>query len=308
MSDTEITDEDIKLFAKLNPDEDDEVEEPRNRPMVFATAEEMDAAIEKIDEALDKWRPAHSSAGLYATEVLAHMCAAIPKATGLGRDALIRRVRQHKDVEKSKRWDPYKKTPEELMVTIEFGLKDQRSTKSNWHRVLESAAEAKVERSIPAFKLWLREQEGIEGVISRGKSKPEAVAKRKAKIAEFSDQTAGYEPSSEETITLPEELVSGVSGQFIVVVFKPVLGSGSFVPVCVSDNESLIVHAFQCDASERRKYASDANAEARNFDRQFERKANHLWRRQLKTKGAQGYEKDEFVDERRDEITAAIRH
>ena len=74
---------------------------------------------------------------------------------------LIRKVKEHRDVMDSARYNPFDHDAAELHLTLQFGLKARRGVKSNWKTALEAGeiclANGTIkERSVTAFEVWFK--------------------------------------------------------------------------------------------------------------------------------------------------------
>lgn len=79
------------------------------------------------------------------------------------RSALIHLVEQEPSVKKSNKWKAGRKKPQELILTLLLGLKEEtKSTKSQWSGALRAADKANVEPKHAIFQKWLKDIGGIQ--------------------------------------------------------------------------------------------------------------------------------------------------
>lgn len=127
--------------------------------------------LNTIDEEYEEWKPLQANADKQAYFILGqiwesgHLIDA-DKELRAELDAAIKRVPEIRD---SKRWSASGKSATEVILTNLFGIKHQRSRKSQWLSTLEYARECEVETTCTAFVEWIESKDvgGIEGAIQK---------------------------------------------------------------------------------------------------------------------------------------------
>jgi hypothetical protein len=120
----------------------------------------FDETMAVINGAFDKWQESQARSNVACYTLLGEIFVrskAIEDDPAL-KLQLIAKANKHPDVEASSRFDGAKRTAAELLLTILFGLKEQRGVKSNWLAVIKAAEllaqGGQLDRSVDAFVQW----------------------------------------------------------------------------------------------------------------------------------------------------------
>jgi hypothetical protein len=176
---------------------------------------EIEEAVTAIRAAYSGWTDAEARTNEACYLLLAEIFVRAPsiEADITKKTLLVREVRKHPDVGMSNRYDPFKSTAAELMLTLLFGLRQQRNTKSHWRAALQ-AADQECERGTLArtrdeFVAWIR-RVTIHGARAN-------VAKPRTKFDPATLEQFIHEEAVELPFPLPDDL-DAPSGYALVVV------------------------------------------------------------------------------------------
>lgn len=313
----EDDDDDLKFFEQLGSGDEDADDTPAEDDLaegvsLVGDVEAMQGKIKYIRNAHGRWDVINQRTNRALYSLLGGVYAACPLVIGLARDELIREVRKHEDVGKSNVWDPYQKSAISLFLTMLLGLKNQKATKSQWKKLLMAAVEAKVERTEQAFVKWVIQQKGINGIYARANSDLDAGSLRTAKMAtlvkELDINVDPDHPDPQYTIAapaIPEPIGEGEfpQGLALIIVRR---AKGGFESLHTITNATLIIKALRAWQWEVDRFKQHMDALARQRVEAFDKMMNQLWREYVKKHGTNGYDKGEFIEERREEVQALV--
>lgn len=242
---------------------------PNNRALVPIPAPKTPfQLIEQVQKAFAEWLPAHQRANSHLHLLLGRIYAACPLFTAASSElyALVKQVRQHPDVGQSNRWDPFKKAPEDLFLTMLLGLKNLRSTKSQWRRALTAAKEANVERTEAAFVAWIKEQNGIGGVSTTKNTD------RAEQFASLVEEVSGYQ-DSDVTVSIPQGSIASLFPGKVGLVLIGAADDGKNIKALGTlDDEGLVASAIKAFLANVERSKKE---QVRDFERELLEQHEH---------------------------------
>lgn len=198
------------------------------------------------------------------------------------RSGLIKKVNQHPNVAGNNRWRADKKSPEELLLTLLLGVKeDTKATKSQWLSAIRAAKKMDVSATQTAFAAWLEEVGGVnsarKSVGIKNSTKDESLRSLIGKLETFNDR-------DQQTVRIPEPIYgSGYPENIGLVIVQRIEDHLNAKPIATLVNEKLIVRAIKT-------LLGDATRAEREFQRgmkaaakQRESDAKPDWKRFVKS-------------------------
>jgi hypothetical protein len=283
---------------------------------VFYQQVGLDVIFKNIRGAYDVWDGLNQRTNHALYTLLALIYVACPRIIGDARFVLINHVRKHRDVVESTNWDPKKKPIIVLFLTMLLGLKSQRATKSQWKKLLLAAEDAGVERTVEAFVAWAVGIGGINGLYTNDDTDDDAGSDREdiklerlqavIRDLDLPDPTVASDVDEGEELEIPPPIGGEdyPEGFALVIVRR---GRKGFSPLHTLTNNTLIINALKAWRWEIEECHRSGTAEQKERERAFDKKMNQLWREHLKKPKPNGYaDKEEFVEERREEIQQLI--
>lgn len=311
---TGISDVQELLHATPNENHDLESSTVEQRP-AFHPSQETNAeetvrkAVADISSAYERWNQAGARTNEACYRLLADIYERVPalEADQFTRYALAAELKKHPEVNGS-RYDPFKHGAADNLLTLLFGLKGQRSTKSHWSKVLlAAAAEREAGRLGPGqddFVEWLKPI-GIHG--ARALHTPDRPKFIPASLEQFVHDTK---------ISLPEAIAPDDANQdgYALLVVK--IGDDPSDPKtgeylgCVGGSALLAGAHRQLLRQQTRfqkemiKAAKKAEEEAGDKALLIPKSARHLFER---THFTDEDERDDYYAERKSEAALARR-
>lgn len=242
--------------------------------------EDIGIVIADVQQRYREWEAAAEGANRRKRALLGRIYEAVPMITAgsCARSELVAAIRKRPDIVGSNRWNPDRKSPEELFLALLFGVDKQRSTKSQWLAALRGAASAEVDRGQLAFIDYMNEVGGIDGAGKeiRAAKNPSETAERFARsLAELKEELGelGIEDDRAEPVEVPKPFGGDPFPEGLGVMlfrqFRTDQASGALlaVPLQTCSDPALVIRVMEHLQRERVKVAKDGIAELRGEKR-----------------------------------------
>jgi hypothetical protein len=214
------------------------------------SGEELETELKWIESYYEEWQPMADRSNAAAYEALGRIfeiSAKVPVGSA-AHDRLIDAVNEKLKAEcAGSKYQAARASVDDLLLTLIFGTKERRPTKSQWKAALTSAARAEpaVPRTVAAFQGFMKTVGGIEGAAGLRKPKPK-------KTDEAEDAYEIVRGFIEDQGDIQAEAVqggipgvgSGCAGLSIVLVYRREIAVGEpdtvIFPLVTSDSEDVL--------------------------------------------------------------------